>query len=96
MAQNRDVDNRGVLPMRSPPKTKTVQLRDEGLPRTRQPLDAVHSLAKMNKPTFYSLLAALTILTLGLATLHSRANLDMQWGEHQRLIISPGEAPPEK
>ena len=50
----------------------------------------------MNKPTFYSLLTAFTILTLGLATLQSKANLDMQWGEHQRLRITPGEMLPDK
>lgn len=82
--------------MRPPPNLKAVQLKSEGEPLHKATPRYSSLIEKMNKPPFYSLLAVLLALILGLATLHSKANLDMQWGEHQRLRISPGEVPPNE
>lgn len=46
----------------------------------------------MNKLTFFILLATLGAGSfLGAKAIEGKADLDVQWGEYQRLRISPGE-----
>lgn len=92
--------------MPRPPTSTDIQSRNEeqplhkansSSPSTHQLMSLRQLNQSMNKLTFYSLLAiVLVLLTLGLATLQSKANLDMQWGEHNHIRISPGKVEPDK
>ena len=89
----------------SQPLTKLAHAEDEGQPfhearpsepLTHQPVNPLKFFKSMNQLTSPIIIGSIIILVIALATLISKANLDMQWGEHQHIRISPGEAIKDK
>ena len=102
MKQDSDVNDKGALPMRSPPKAKTVQLRREGSPRHKVTLQSKSTVSQTREndmnPSILPIVGILAAATvaLGISAMLTDTPLDLRVNKFLDLRVGPGVVLPEE